>query len=238
MNKSVAERRVINQPQGIEFFEDAITAYGREGARDICDVLIASIEAARLHVPTQEPLSGLKLAVADMDDFDCGTAYIAFAEVSSRVMKMMLNSTMPVEDILPHIPSGVTHEFGHFDHYRLNPRIYNAPGTFLKYTIREGVAEYCANSQDETYEPGYVYNQFPEVLDKIEETLLEILYYAGEGQQERHYEYVLGDETFVDRGYVVGHAVVANMAVVHGYDMRQLMELSLADWRKFMEYEL
>lgn len=240
MTQTIEGRRVADS-QGRAFMEELIATYERDGARDICAALISSLADAQQGIPLIRPVRGLELEINEDQGTGRKQAVQPFLSGYLDAIKLVFHPEYDAAEIVRDLPYAAWHETGHIAHYQHNGDFdrYRPRSFWFDEAIKEGVAEHI---QYLGLEPGYSAD-FGLRLRLTEARLLEdgvreLLDESGDNQGERHYEFLFGNDVFPNKGYRLGHFIVANAVLYREYDLVQLLELPFDDFRHFAEHEL
>jgi hypothetical protein len=221
------------------FFENAIAAYGYDGAYALGQTMMASLQAAQDRLPLLSPVQGIRpLIHASTESFTIQ----GYAMSKAGIIELAFAPDVDIGVILSEIPAVIEHETAHIAHAQRNPALWERDAItdifLVAAALKEGIARHAEYQLSDNYEPGIVLNYRQTKVDKIMGALADALFRAGADQEARHYDFLYGDEAFPDKGYVIGHYVVASMAAVRGSSIRELMELPVEEYMHFMGFEV
>lgn len=220
----------------VNFFAQAIEVFGRDAARDIGETFLKSFAHAQETLPLSQPVSGIRLYLGEI-----GTGAVnGFAVSEQNTAYFAIDIDTPVEDIIEDIPDTVVHEFAHLAHAQQNPEMFNhkSKQSLFRATIVEGIACHAEYELHDWYSPFDVLDYDKEVRARLSNVLVDVLYDPDYVREMKYYDYLFGDDIFPDRGYVVGHYLVASTVARHGYTIEQLMKITTEEFKQIAETEL
>jgi hypothetical protein len=227
---------MTQQAERNPFFDDAIAAYGREGAQEICETLIESIAGAQVRLPLSRPLSGIRTLI-----ISSGYTHYGFAAPTSGVIEIALSPNASVEHLVNIIPPLVEHEVAHIAHDQINPIFSEqAPKELVLFTalLREGVAIHAARCLNPRYDPSESMLAYDP--DEAMPILAELIYDppSEEVQYRDYYDFLSGNVGFTMTGHELGAFVIYSFIHDKRPSMIQLMSMSVEDYRAYAEDEL
>ena len=231
-----------------EFFDSAIATYGRQGAQEISQSILDSLQYAYDVLPMKAPIIGLGLAVEAVDiapQLPGGAPVIQFfATHKTKAIELFMHPQATVADILDNMRDGMLHECAHIAHKQHNPKFsVGSRAAGIRHfadAVTEGIAQVAEDFHDTDFAE-MVVPYHPLVIESKDDAELNMVNMAlRDTLQDAHpeldsYAFLYGDEAFPHRGYEVGKYVVLNVMAAENCSLEYLMGKPLNEYRDFAE---
>jgi len=215
---------------------DMSAVYGESGAQIISAGLIQGARRGLSELPfVRQPNITLNIGILTGDQLGLVDKRV-FADWTRDRILLAFNADACPDEIAIGMPDAMVHELAHIAHHQQNPERHNR-WTPFSIAITEGIAVYAVGNiladvvdYEENIDP------FGYSREVIRSELVRIL--EGAYDTASPYDFLLENAELPGIAYSVGHYVVSLAAFDRELDLRQLMQMPIADFEAFARTEL
>lgn len=218
-----------------EFLQVGVETYGFEGAKQVGECILETIELTQQHVSFRHyGLPRMGFYVNDSPDMALQGAY----DGSGLAISMPGRAAAEMLTKPGCLPRHIVHELAHASHWRHIPRDECASfGSMFGAVILEGVAR---TAEAIVLRGGVVLNYDHKTLSNIETGIIQVLYGEGvpdsESSREAYYAYLFGhDRPGMPDAYDMGAYIVGRATLDYGLTLQDLVDTPYEGYKEYVE---